>query len=752
MIPIERWTQQKPDLNKLFIWGCPCFALIPSQRRVDHKLGDVSIEGVAIGLSKCRSAVRVLDRGTGRVIESNDIRFNVDSYVRRLMERTFGAPFPPTKSNMIDVGPAEDWKPPVAATPPVVVPQLNSKPYFNPVAPLPTNTIHPQAPVGVKSEPVVPATIAAPPAAVIPAQLPIDPALIPLRRVSDRVRAQPARFQSLQEDEHARRSGRANLMMTVEEACFIANSIMGNEISIDPISYDAVNHPTLGEQWRCAVDKELNNLIARNTWVFDTLPPGRKALGHKWVFKTKKDDQSRVTKRKARLSVKGCAQKYGIDYDETYAPTVHYITLRTALALAAAKSRNAVKKLIMRLWDVVGAYLWADVDAEIYMEFPLGLTNIPKWANCLRLLKALYGLKQAGRLWNKLLSEALEQIGLWYSEYDECLYYWYGDDGDFLWLLIWVDDLLCITNSQVKLDDVYMHLTSLFELQDSGEPNMIVGINIFRDPATGAITISQSRYIQDIVVRYGMADCAPVYTPAVHGLKLCADDGSDELESNVPYREAVGAVMYAAVCTRPDIAFIVNRLARYVNNPKQTHWCVLKRVFAFLKGTYDRGITYGGDAPLITYCDADFAEYVDDRTSNTGYVCLVSGGAVAWRSARQNAVSMSTYVAELFALCEGTKETLFLRDLLGDFHACANEPTVVYGDNQAALHAVNQEGSLKGHAKPRGVRIAMMREAKGNGEAVFEYVVSEENAADCLTKALAAPAFMKTTTLLMNDS
>ena len=75
---------------------------------------------------------------------------------------------------------------------------------------------------------------------------------------------------------------------------------------------------------------------------------------------------------------------------------------------------------------------------------------------------------------------------------------------------------------------------------------------------------------------------------------------------------------------------------------------------------------------------------------NTGYVCLVSGGAVAWRSARQNAVSMSTYVAELFALCEGTKETLFLRDLLGDFHACTNEPTVVYGDNQAAFHAVNR--------------------------------------------------------------
>ena len=93
-----------------------------------------------------------------------------------------------------------------------------------------------------------------------------------------------------------------------------------------------------------------------------------------------------------------------------------------------------------------------------------------------------------------------------------------------------------------------------------------------------------------------------------------------------------------------------------------------------------------------------------------------------------------------------------MRDLLGDFRCCVNEPTVVYGDNQAALHAVNQEGTLKGHAKPRGVRIAMMREAKGRGEAEFEYVASADNAADCLTKALAAPAFVKTTAVVMNDS
>ena len=751
MSPWERWTQSKPDLNNLFIWGCPCYVMIPHQRRVDPKLGDVSFEGVAVGLSKCRSAVRVLNRGTGRVVESIDIRFNVNAYVRRLMESTLGAALPPNNSNMIDIGPAEDWKPPVAAMPP----QLPNMISFNNHPVNQTNAIPSQAPVVVKNEPiaVVPAAAAPPAGAVaIPAQSQIEPALIPLRRVSERIRAQPARFQSIQEDEHARRHGRVNVMMTVEEACYIASDIYGgNEHYRDPITFlEAVTHPVLGEHWRNAVEQELNNLIERGTWTFDNLPPGRRApLGHKWVFKTKKDNVGMVSKYKARLSVKGCSQKYGIDYNETYAPTVHYITLRTVLALAAAKGPN----VIMRSWDVVGAYLWADVDADIYMEFPQGLKNIPNGYNCLRLLKALYGLKQAGRLWHKLLSAALIGVDLHYSEHDECLYTWYSADGlFFLFLVMWVDDILCVTNSQAKLDAVHAHLTSLFELQDVGEPNMIVGINITRDPTTGAIKISQERYILDIVARYGMGDCAPVYTPAVYGLKLCADDGSGELELSVPYREAVGALMYAAVCTRPDVAFIVNRLARYVNKPMQTHWSVLKRVLAYFKGTYDRGITYHGNVELITYCDADFAEDVDDRTSNTGYVCLVAGGAVAWRSARQNAVSMSTYVAELFALCDGTKETLFMRDLLSDLHSCANEPTVVFGDNQAALHAVNQEGTLKGHAKPRGVRIAMMREAKENGETVFEYVVSEANAADCLTKALAAPAFERTTALVMNDS
>jgi len=123
------------------------------------------------------------------------------------------------------------------------------------------------------------------------------------------------------------------------------------------------------------------------------------------------------------------------------------------------------------------------------------------------------------------------------------------------------------------------------------------------------------------------------------------------LDGSVPYREAVGAVMYAAVCTRPDVAFIINRLARYVNAPNHTHWLALKRVLAYLKGTLDRGIRYSSVGPdvMTTFCDADFAEDVDDRNSNTGYVCMVAGGAVCWRSMRQKSVSMSTYVAELFA-------------------------------------------------------------------------------------------------------
>ena len=272
---------------------------------------------------------------------------------------------------------------------------------------------------------------------------------------------------------------------------------------------------------------------------------------------------------------------------------------------------------------------------------------------------------------------------------------------------------------------------------------MVVGISITRD-SNGSILINQPRYINDIVNRFGMAECAAVSTPAVPGLKLCADDGTESLEPNVPYREAVGAVMYAAVCTRPDVAFIINRLARYVNAPRHSHWLALKRVIAYLKGTVERGILYSsvGSTEMVTYCDADFAEDVDDCMSNTGYVCMVAGGAVCWRSMRQKSVSMSTYVAELFALCEGTKETLLMRDLLFALKSCNNEPNLVYGDNQAALHAVNSEGSLKGHAKPRGVRVAMMREARVNGEALFQYVPSAENIADCLTKALPGPAFI----------
>ena len=476
--PFELWTEgEKPPLESLFVWGCPTFMLIPHERRGDPKLGDVAISGVAIGLSACRRAVRVLDRGSGKVYESRDVKFDTRAYKKRLMECNDAVVRGDTgvawRDNVIDVGADEErWVPPSAGMPIVALPA----PIVAPTAPAATVVAPP---------PVVRIDAAAPAAAIIPHEeaKEIGVALPPVPRRSARphVPAMPSQIQRTQEAEHYRRLERRfgssvnNLLSEAQARCLMnVSNIEGNIldnflmelttiVENDPLTYyEAVNHPEHGEEWIEAIRSEVYNLARRETWEFAILPSNRKALSYKWVFKTKRDSSGAVSRRKARLAIKGFEQVYGVDYQETYAPTVHHTTLRLALALSALLGPSVV----IDHWDVVGAYLWANVDAEIYMEIPLGVEDVPDGVDCVRLRKALYGLKQAGRLWYETLDNALlDECGMVRTECDECLFVWYGDNGEMVWILVWVDDILCITNYLPKLRSIQERLNTLFELQ-----------------------------------------------------------------------------------------------------------------------------------------------------------------------------------------------------------------------------------------------------------------------------------------------
>ena len=514
------------------------------------------------------------------------------------------------------------------------------------------------------------------------------------------------------------------------------DSVFSCATSTDTPSYEEGMNSTDAVKWKAAMEVELANLLKRHTWEPAVLPAGRKPVGNKWVFRVKRNDDRSINKYKARLTAKGFSQIHGVDFNETFSPTIRVDTMRTMFACAAEKGPN----ISLFHWDVIGAYLWADLDEEIYMKCPAGVI-LPRGMNCVRLLKALYGLRQAGRLWHQLLKKVLLDLGFHCTEEDACLFIHHGDGGKITMLGTHVDDLFGWSTEPDFMLSVKTRLDTEFELVDNGKPSYLLGIHIVHNEVTGAIKLHQEKYITDILERFGMINCHPVRSPADHSVHLEAEDDSELLDRSVPYREAVGALLYAAVNTKPSIAYAVCRVAKFVEAPRQSHWTAVKRIMRFLKGNPGSGVCYQrttGIPKLTMFCDADYAADVDSRKSMTGYVAFIAGGPVAWRSGSQKGTALSTCVAELYALTEATVHVIWHRNLLGSMSYKQLKATDVFEDNQAAIQVCINDVMTR-RIKCVGVRLSFLRDQLHEGIINLLNVSSAENVADIFTKALTVP-------------
>lgn len=357
-------------------------------------------------------------------------------------------------------------------------------------------------------------------------------------------------------------------------------------------------------QWEEAWQKEINQLLEKGVWEKTDLPPGRKALGCRMVFDKKYDADGNV-KYKCRLVVKGYSQIPGYDYTETFAPVVRFDSLRTILALAA------IHEWKIEAVDVKGAYLNADLDEELYMQQPEGFDD--NSGQVLKLVKALYGTKQAGRAWYKTLQKIFTDHGAKPLDDDPSVYI-LRRAQEILVVTVWVDDMILAGSHRRMLDEVKEMLKSKFELTELGEPRKFLGVEVERDRNKGTISLGQNRYVENILKRMQLegADVHSAPTPldnAEHLLEASTDP-NEKLHSPSEYATAIGMLMYAAICTRPDISFAVQTLSQFNQKPTETHWSAVKWVFRYLKKTSDYKLTYGGENTsdeLIGYTDADWA-------------------------------------------------------------------------------------------------------------------------------------------------
>lgn len=362
-----------------------------------------------------------------------------------------------------------------------------------------------------------------------------------------------------------------------------------------------------------------------------------------------------------------------------------------------------------------------------------------------QILRSMYGLKQSGRIWFKRFQEEMLTMGFSHDDIAPCLFI-KQENKEFIVISVYVDDIN-IFGTQKICDHTTHMLKKSFEMKDLGKTSYCLGLQFEHLP--NGILLHQSTYTHKLLKQFYMDKAHPVTSPMdVRALDNKKDifrkrlPNEPLLGSHMPYLSAIGALMFLANQTRPDISFAVNLLARHSTQPTLRHWNGIKRIFRYLKGTPDMGLYFPKDAhqTLVGFADAGYLADSDDAKSQTGYVFMVGETAISWKSCKQTLTATSTKHAEIIALYETCQEALSLRSLISHIYSqCGfsplTKPTTLYEDNQAVVHQVSKgyiKGPLTKHIAPK---FFFTHEQQGEKVEV-KWIPSKDNHADLFTKAL----------------
>ncbi|GKA16567.1 zinc finger, CCHC-type containing protein [Tanacetum coccineum] len=409
----------------------------------------------------------------------------------------------------------------------------------------------------------------------------------------------------------------------------------------DPKTFDEAMKSQDVAFWKEEINDEMDSIIGNNTWVLADLPPRCKPLGCKWIFKRKLKVDETVEKFKARLVIQGFKQKSGIEYFDTYAPVAHISTIRMLIAMAL------IHNLVIHQMDVKTAFLNGDLDEEVYMNQPQGFIMHGNENKVCKLIKSLYGLKQEPKQWHQKFDEVVFSNGYSLNQANKCVYSKFDESCKGVIFCLYVDDMLIFGTDQVQVDLTKEFLSSRFSMKDMGR----------------------------------------LITPMDTSEKLMLNNG--QAVSQLEYSRVIGSLMYAMICTRPNIAFVVGKLSRYTSNLGTQQWQAIQQV---------------------TLMEAGSAKLRIIRLQLARYSCLM---VVQFLGLPRNKLASLVQQWNL-NMCD-----------------CAATLAKAYSQmyNEKSRHL--------------GVRHSMIRELITNGMISIEFVRSQQNLADHLMKGLARDLVIK---------
>lgn len=521
-------------------------------------------------------------------------------------------------------------------------------------------------------------------------------------------------------------------------------SVSNRYLELAPKNFRQAMKSKLAPQWLISMQKEFNSHKENRTWDLMQRQPWMKVIPVKWHYVIKLNKDNEIDTLKSRIVVIGYMQG---NVFLTFAPVMSYISLRIILCIGASLDYE-IKQM-----DVTTAFLNAKIDTEIYVEQPEGFKVAGKETWVCKLNKALYGTKDAPRAWNIELNGTIE-LKLHYkrSIYDQCIYFKLSRSGRIMILGVFVDDMISLYSHHDEQE--WLELKAIFantyKIKDLGDVEFILKMRVRRDRLKKTLTLDQEAYVDRIVEKFNMTESGIQKVP-ISTTNEIRQQNAEKVEQStemkaIPYLPLIGSVLYAALTTRPDIAFAVNMCTRVAKNPNMAHWRCLKRVLKYLKGTRSARLVFPkpkmANEPFLVsaYCDADWAGDQIDRKSTSGHVILVNNTPVCWLSKKQEVVALSSCESELLSLASCTRNVIWIRLLIEEITNTTVPTTVIHLDNQSSKKIVECD-TTSNKTKHVAIRYHFVRDHIEKKEIKIVWTPTNEQVADIFTKALSVDLF-----------
>ena len=473
------------------------------------------------------------------------------------------------------------------------------------------------------------------------------------------------------------------------------------------------------DMWLEAYKKQLAKIEKKKSWELCDLPKGHKVLPTKWVFDPKK---------RALLVVCGNFEKK-TDI-KTFAAVMNMIIVKLFLLVVAIKDWECLQ------FDFEAAFLNGKMKTRsVYVHQPSGFRDGTK--RVYLLLKILYRLRDSPLIWFWEVTKLMKREGFEPLSSEACVFV--NRDAD-MWIMLYVNDMAIAAATKEQIEKVAKQLGETFSLTTLGEVEQFLGLQIVRDRKLKIIQVSQGPYIERVLNGREWLNLNDVGSPLDVHMKYNPDlPELNEKEKN-EYLELVRSAQWISNNTRPDVAYAANFLGRYRQKPTSQHLEQLKRLWRYLSGTRNLGLTLGGtrgveDLDLWLYCDASWADDPRTRRTTAGHIIYVGDSPIKWQSKQQTIVTLSTTEAEFINMSTAGRDMVWIKKLLHDIQIPIPKIPVISTDSKNALIAAESDRRNMS-TRHTDVRYKWVKEKIKNEELILDWVETGKMKADGLMKSL----------------